>query len=183
MSVWACGECGAHYAVGAPRCPQCKTNKPITEQPSNPLASLTVACLPAESGCRYGGVVRRVMLPQIVPGVIDMPDLRCAGCGRQMTSVPKEEPQDMPKITVHGGPTNAADETPEEEPSPTPEAPGTSSSTSSEKEPSSPKTNGSEDPSPAPTTANRSKRARTGSSSAKSTAGGPTAPTSDTDDK
>lgn len=180
MSVWACGDCGAHYAVGAPRCPQCKANKPITEQPSSPLASLTVACLPADSGCRFGGVVRRVMLPQIVPGVIDMPDLRCAGCGRQMTNV-KEEAADMPKITVHGGPTNAADQSAEEESSPTPEAPGTSSSTSSEKEPSSPKTNDSEDPSPAPTTANRSKRARTGSSSAKSTAGDQATRTSDTD--
>lgn len=175
MSVWACGECGAHYAVGAPRCPQCKATKPITEQPSSPLASLTVACLPADSGCRHGGVVRRVMLPQIVPGVIDMPDLRCAGCGAAMTRI-EEGAQDMPKITVHGGATNAADQSTEEESSP-----GTSSSTSSEKEPNSPKTSEPAAPSPARTTANRSKKARTGSSSAGSTAGDPTAPTSDDD--
>jgi hypothetical protein len=180
MSTWGCGACGTRYAVGAPRCPQCSANQPVTAQPTSPLASLTVACLPADSGCRYGGVVRRVMLPQIVPGVIDMPDLRCAGCGAAMATA-EEGAQDMPKITVHGGPTNAATDTAEEEPSPTPEAPGTSSSTSSEKEPNSPKTSDSEAPSPARTTASRSKRARTGSSSVRSTAGDPTAPTSDDD--
>lgn len=176
MSTWGCGVCGTRYAVGAPRCPQCSANQPVTAPPSSPLASLTVACLPGDSGCRYGGVTRRVMLPQIVPGVIDMPDLRCAGCGRHMASTTTEGAEDMPKITVHGGASNAADETTEEESSP-----GTSSSTSPEKEPTSPGTSGSEAPSPARTTASRSKKARTASSAA-GTAGGPTAPTSDNDE-
>ena len=175
MSTWGCGACGTQYAVGAPRCPQCSANQPVTAQPSSPLASLTVACLPEDSGCRYGGVTRRVMLPQIVPGVIDMPDLRCASCGAAMARI-EEGAQDMPKITAHGGPTNAADQSTEEESSP-----GTSSSTSSEKEPNSPKTSEPAAPSPARTTANRSKKARTGSSSAGSTAGDQTAPTSDDD--
>jgi hypothetical protein len=179
MSVWACGQCGTKYAVGAPRCPQCSANEPVTEPAVSPLASLTVACLPGD-GCRYAGVKRRVMLPQIVPGVIDMPHLHCAGCGNELFRI--EEGADVPKITVHGGATNAAtDAEGGEESSPTPEAPGTSSPTSSAKEPNSPKTNDSEDPSPAPTTGSRSRRARTGSSSAKSTGGGQTAATSDTD--
>lgn len=177
MSVWICGDCGTRYSVGAEQCPQCGGAVPREEHASSlsPLASLTVACLPENSGCRYGGVVRRVMLPQIVPGVVAMPDLRCAGCGRHMAAV-KEGAQDMPKTTVHGGASNAAAETPEEESSP-----GTSSSTSPEKEPTSPETSESEAPSPARTTASRSKKARMGSSSAAGTAGGPTAATSDTD--
>jgi hypothetical protein len=162
--------------VGAPRCPQCAADEPITEQSASPLASLSVACLPGD-GCRYQGVVRRVMLPQIVPGVIDMPHLVCAGCGAEMTHV--EEGQHMPKITVHGGPSiDGAELEGGEEPS-TQEVPGTDSSTSSEKPQTSPQTNEPEDPSPARKTGSRSSKPRTGGSTARSTGGGPTAPKSD----
>jgi hypothetical protein len=98
----------------------------------------------------------------------------------------------MPKITVHGGPSNEAEPgryelmgehgpellnlpegaivTTEEESSP-----GTSSSTSSEKPQPSDKPSSSKGRSRARTTASRSEQAPTDSSSAPSTDGGPTA--------
>lgn len=87
--------------------------------------------------------------------------LRCPHCG---SADYYEEGQAMPKITVHGGATNAAatdpapvdlpdDEptTPEEEPSP-----GNSSETSPEKQPSSEKPNAKQARSRARTTENPS---------------------------
>lgn len=66
-----------------------------------------------------------------------------------------------------------------EQPSRTPEGAGTTSSTSSEKEPTSPETNKSEAPSPAPKTGSRSAKGRTGTSTARGTDGAQTAPSSD----
>lgn len=108
-----------------------------------------------------------------------------------------EQGQDMPKITVSGGPTNARAEavltggvrmTGEWEPAEAPpivedlgepdeqaegsEQPsaGSSSQTSSETPPSVPEPSETDHPKPAPATASRSKRARTGSSTARGTA-------------
>lgn len=113
----------------------------------------------------------------------------CPQCGS--TSHTEEEP--MPKITVHGGPSNDADPgraewigeagpelldvpdgatvlpTAEEEPSP-----GNSSETSSPKPASSPKQSGSKGRSRARTTANPSGQAPTDSSTARGTDGGQT---------
>lgn len=104
----------------------------------------------------------------------------------------------MPKITRHGGPSNAAlpeleyvpgeplpeipssegakplDPVPGEEES----SPGTSSATSSAKEQTSPEPSEKPLPKRAPRTGNRSKKDRTGSSTARSTGGAQTAPTS-----
>jgi hypothetical protein len=112
---------------------------------------------------------------------------RCPRChGTQFV----EEGQPMPKITVHGGPTNTNAEagqpgyTPaqpasaEEEES----SPGTSSSTPPENSPTKPERNEPPRRSPARTTGSRSKKARTGSSSAGSTDGDRTEPTSVTSD-
>jgi hypothetical protein len=79
---------------------------------------------------------------------------------------PKEEGNDMPKITVHGGPSNAAASEGSEDVSA-----GTSSSTSSEKELSSTEPSEQPRPSRARGTANRSKQARkaAGSSTAEAT--------------
>lgn len=123
----------------------------------------------------------------------------CAGCSTaysvgaprcpQCLSTDREE-DTMPKITVHGGPSNDAVVTvgepgpevtdlpdgdtvqpqPEEEPSP-----GNSSETSPEKPQPSDKPSSSKGRSRARTTANRSAQAPTASSSAPSTDGGPTA--------
>lgn len=99
----------------------------------------------------------------------------------------------MPKITAHGGASNRHDpETagavtePPASTAPAPDeggtpSPGTSSSTSSEKPETSSGPSDSETPSRARRTANRSKKAQTEDSSAPSTDGGLTAPTSDAD--
>lgn len=120
--------------------------------------------------------------------------VRCPQCGG---SDHVEEGQNMPKITVHGGPSIAGasvtggswsdegdpdvwPEQPAEEEGGEESSPGNSSSTSAETPPSD--TEPSEKPtrSPARKTASRSKKARTASSSARSTDGDPTEATSET---
>jgi hypothetical protein len=195
MSVLVCGACTARYAVGAEKCPQCGATEAREEHEVSLLASLTVACLPDNAGCRYGGVKRRVMLPQIVPGVIDMPQLHCAGCGAELVRITNEPQQevedDVPKSTVHTGASNEAAELPADDAGQLVQAdteggedvsPGTSSSTSSEKPPPSPPTSEPEAPSPARKTASRSSKGRTAASTAPSTTGDPTAPSSDGDE-
>jgi hypothetical protein len=81
----------------------------------------------------------------------------------------------MPKITVHGGPTNAGtDRTPGEEEGEQPSA-GNSSSPSSAKPSTNDEPNSPSHRKPARTTASRSKKAPTGSSSAAGTDGDQTA--------
>lgn len=96
---------------------------------------------------------------------------RCPQC--QSTNY-VEEGQDMPKVTVHGGPSNEAAEAVGGEES----SPGSSSETSSESESSSPTTSEPEGQSPARKTASRSGRGRTGASTAHQTGGAPTGRTS-----
>jgi hypothetical protein len=162
------------------------------------LPAVEVAC--TGPNCPAAGAgPRRVHLRPAAPGFVEMPVLLCTLCGRQARVVrpwPMEE--DMPKITVHGGPSNAAlpereyvpgkplPELPpekdaerlalapvEEEPSP-----GTSSSPSSAKPETKPQQSAPRRRSRARTTANRSKTDPTGSSSARSTGGDQTEPTS-----
>jgi hypothetical protein len=153
------------------------------------LPSVTVAC--GTAGCRHNGRERRVHLRTAAPGVLEMPRLVCAGCGFDMPTVApwpavNESEDDMPKISVHGGPTYAADIPAEPGPVEEPEggedvSAGSNSSTSSEKEMSSPEPSERKSPSRAQTTGSRSKKARTGSPSARSTAGGQAEATSETD--
>lgn len=106
-----------------------------------------------------------------------------------------EQGQDMPKITTHGGATNARAEavltggvrmTGEWEPAEPASAvadavpdteggeqssPGSNSSTSPETPPSVPETSETDPPKPAPATASRSRKARTAPSTARGTAG------------
>jgi ribosomal protein L40E len=199
MSAQVCANCTAAYSVGAPACPQCGANnpRPDTDAPAGP--STTVRCPGQE--CPAYGVKRVVALRLAAPGVVERVALHCLHCDRALETVTDEEEreeQDMPKTTVHGGPSiegapetvvemangtlaTAGEEQPEEESSPTPDAAGTTSSTSSPKEPSTPETSGSDSPRPARTTGSRSARGRTGSSSAPGTDGAPTGPTSKTD--
>lgn len=203
MSAQICQSCTAAYSIGAPRCPQCgaKNPRPVDDGPNGP--TVTVRC--GNKDCEEYGAQRQVPLRLAAPGVVERPSLHCLVCDWALETVHDEptddKEQDVPKVTVHNGPsiegteeTNIemangrlvhldADESADEggeEPSPTPEAGGTTSSTSSEKEPTTPEQNGSDSPKPARTTANRSKKAPTGGSSAPGTDGAPTAPTSDT---
>lgn len=200
MSAQICAECTAAYSIGAPYCPQCGANNPRTDVDAPAGPSVTVRC-PGED-CAVYSVKRVVALRAAAIGVLERPALHCAACDRALETVTdneeEQEEQDMPKTTVHGGPSiegapesvvemangelaTTGEEQSEEEPSPTPEGPGTSSSTSSEREPSTPETSETASPSPAPKTGSRSAKARTGSSSARGTAGDQTGPSSKTD--
>lgn len=109
----------------------------------------------------------------------------CPHCGSTEFREDHEE-DGMAKITLHGGPSNEHAQpgevgyiaAPEEE---VDECPGSSSETSSKPDETSPKTSDGGPDSPAPTTASRSGKARTGSSTARGTAGGRTARVSATD--
>ncbi|CAM5250838.1 hypothetical protein SGLAM104S_01629 [Streptomyces glaucescens] len=96
---------------------------------------------------------------------------RCPWCGSREHV---EDGEDMAKITVHGGPSNA---TAEQQAAPAaPEgseesSASNSSETSNEKPTSSPETSSSATRKRARTTANRSARARTETSTARGTAG------------
>jgi DNA-directed RNA polymerase subunit RPC12/RpoP len=102
--------------VGAPRCPHCSSKSLVPEEAlAGLMPSLTVCC--ANEVCPAEGVQRRVGLTQVVPGVLDLPRLVCARCGYELLKVTEDI---VPKITVHGGPSNAAAEP---EPVPANEAP------------------------------------------------------------
>ncbi|MFE2311668.1 hypothetical protein ACFXC8_00455 [Streptomyces sp. NPDC059441] len=99
---------------------------------------------------------------------------KCPQCGSVVrvneTTQEPEEGEDMAKVTVHGGPSNAAAD--EQEGGEDVSA-GNSSSTSSEKDSSSPETSDSASPSRARTTGSRSKKVATDKvSSARGTGGG-----------
>lgn len=185
MATEMCEECGTRCAVGAPRCPHCSSKRLVPEETLAGLVpSLTVCCPNQE--CPAEGAPKRVGLAQVVPGVLVLPRLLCARCGYELLNVTEDI---VPKITVHGGPSNDAaepDSVPAENTSEEggePSSPdGGTSSTSSEKQPSTPETTESSSPPRARTTASRSKKARTGNSSAPSTDGGPADATSASND-
>lgn len=201
MSAQVCADCTAAYSIGAPRCPQCGANNPRADGDTASPLTVTVRCPGQE--CPAYGVRRVVSLRLAAPGVVERPPLLCASCGLHMAEIADEEQEkeeDMPKTTVHNGPSiadtpetevvmangdlavtgEAVDETPEEESSPTPDADGGTSSTSSETEPTSPEQSASGPAKPARTTGSRSSKGRTGSSTARGTDGAPTGGTSAT---
>ncbi|TGZ14745.1 hypothetical protein DV517_62280 [Streptomyces sp. S816] len=120
---------------------------------------------------------------------------KCPQCGSTIrvndATQPLEEEQDMPKITVHGGPSIEGHVVDPETSEVTPIEPeegedvsaGTSSSTSSETPSKSTEPSEKPAPSPARPTANRSGKARTASSTARPTDGVPADGTSETADK
>jgi hypothetical protein len=180
MSAQVCAECTAAYSIGAAQCPQCGANNPRPDGEGPAAPSTAVRC-PGED-CEAYGVVRNVPVQLVAPGIEARPQMHCTACGRHVEVVHDEETgdDDMPKVTLHGGASDATfDGEGGEESSPTPEEAGGTSSASSKKEPTSPETSENETPQPARTTGNRSAKGRTGSSSARGTAGAQTAPSSD----
>lgn len=113
MSLMVCSGCSTRYASGLERCPHCGSGERVEEGAAatpTRLPSLDVACTNPE--CSVAGVRRRVMLRCPVPGVVEMPSsLRCAPCGYELWTSDQRglmEEETMPKVTRHGGPTNAA---------------------------------------------------------------------------
>lgn len=119
---------------------------------------------------------------------------KCPHCG---STDHVEDGKPMPKITVHGGPSDktlSAEAAEVAEPAPADESepeveggeessPGTSSSTSTETPQPKPEPSSKPSRKPARTTASRSSKGQTESSSAASTDGGQTEATSAPDDK
>ncbi|MGP3917678.1 hypothetical protein [Nonomuraea sp. 10N515B] len=113
MSLWVCSDCSTRYAPGLEACPHCRGAERVEEgsPQGSRLPVLDVAC--PRKGCRAEGTVRRVHLRVAALGVVEMPHLLlCACCGAAMPALRSwiDEETDMPKITRHGGPTNAAAE-------------------------------------------------------------------------
>lgn len=56
--------------------------------------------------CDCGSGPWQLRLPQVLTGLVQVPQLHCASCGRQVQVPWPPAEEDMPKITVHGGATN-----------------------------------------------------------------------------
>ncbi|MGH3585796.1 MAG: hypothetical protein ACRDQ0_05690 [Pseudonocardia sp.] len=194
MSLEVCAGCSTAYAVGLPACPQCGSTEVAGEGAAPMLPQMKVACL--TEGCRAQGRVSTVRLPSVGINLVQIPQIACTLCGALVATVAgwslgAEESNTMPKITKHGGPTNAladpparivGEHGPEVVDPPEPEeesSPGSSSRTSSAKEPTSPETKPAAPRKRAQTTGSPSRKARTGSSTASGTGGGQAAGTSE----
>lgn len=119
MSLLVCQECSTRYAPDIDRCPHCSSTRRVEDGGRGPLLPfVVVACTVEPSACRGYGIARRVHLRGVGPGVVEWPSLICAHCGsalevlRSWLDKPTENESDeesgMPRITVHGGPSNAA---------------------------------------------------------------------------
>ena len=106
-NVRVCADCTTQYALGLNACPHCGSSNTAEEEGvvtrRLPLF-VTLSC----TGCGRGPWTLR--LESVTSGLIELPTLGCASCGCRVpvTWPPEEEPV-TPKITVHGGPTNARD--------------------------------------------------------------------------
>ncbi|GHH30245.1 hypothetical protein Srubr_02760 [Streptomyces rubradiris] len=134
VALRVCLDCTARFAVGAPWCPHCGSERHVEQHEAEAL------------GVQEGGVI---------------------------------EEDSMPKISRHGG-ASIADEATDVQDGEGVSA-GTDSSTSSGKASTSPEPSEKQGRSRARKTASRSGRARTDSSTAPTTDGGPEAGTSATD--
>lgn len=113
MALLVCSACSTRYAGGLRHCPNCGSAERIEEGCGSRLPFLDVAC--GTETCRSRTVVRRVYLRMAAPGVVEMPALACLACGAAMGALngsPTGAEDDMPKITRHGGASNAASSVP-----------------------------------------------------------------------
>lgn len=160
MTLWVCGGdggCGTKYAVGLFRCPRCHNDEFFED--GDPMAKIS----------RYGGAsdaTLPVPEPEAADASVSEPDVE------ETLAV---EPLDVTEFMAGPAEPVAEQEGGEES------SPGSSSSASTEKpqptsEPSEPQT-----PKRARTTASRSRKAQTETSSASGTAGGQAADTSAAD--
>lgn len=106
-TVRTCADCTTQYALDLAACPHCGSSSYSTEggvvRRRLPLF-VNLVC----AGCGNGPWT--VRLTAVNSGLIQLPTLACASCGSQVpvTWPPKEE--QMPKISVNGGATNAREE-------------------------------------------------------------------------
>jgi hypothetical protein len=115
MSLATCFLCLTPYAGDLERCPNCGCPDRAAERTRSALPYTDVVC--RTETCRAAGTVRRIYLRAAVPGVVEMPQLLlCLCCGMAMHMARLAvgphviEEDSMPKISVHGGPSNASAE-------------------------------------------------------------------------
>lgn len=111
MALSVCEECGTRYAVGVPACPNCSSTMRVEDGTVGTVPVLvTTAC--TTRTCRYEGIRRQVALRLAALGVAELPTLVCVACGSHLpvTWPGPAEGEKMPKITRHGGATNAAED-------------------------------------------------------------------------
>jgi hypothetical protein len=106
MSLRACADCSTKYAHDLLTCPHCGSSDYVDE--AGPAKRLPIFVTVSCPECGRGPWT--VRLASVTSGLIDLPTLACASCGSRVpvTWPPEEEPM-SPKITVHGGATNARD--------------------------------------------------------------------------
>lgn len=104
MSLRTCADCSTRYALDLGACPHCGSSN--TEDMGVVTRRLPLFVTVMCPDCGRGPWT--VRLPSVHSGLIDLPTLACASCGGRVpvTWPPKEEPM-SPKITAHGGATNA----------------------------------------------------------------------------
>lgn len=105
MSALNCAACTTPYPPDLDACPHCGsveyTQEGVVVARRLP-AFVTLTCV-----CGRGPWQFR--LPVVATGLVQLPALHCASCGSQVR-IPWPPTEDaMPKITRHGGPTNARD--------------------------------------------------------------------------
>ncbi len=112
MSLLVCRDCTARYAPDLAACPQCSSTRARLEGAGGSvLPMVVVAC--RNDACPVVGVSHRVMLRAAAPGVLEQPGYVCGRCLHQMSqqvdTEQEQEAEDVAKVTVHGGPSNADD--------------------------------------------------------------------------
>lgn len=102
MSLRVCAGCSTRYSVDLAACPHCGSAEYEAARERLPLF-VTASC----ASCVKQWHLR---LNLVQSGLLELPNLRCASCGCQV-QVPCPPVEDsMPKITVHGGATNARED-------------------------------------------------------------------------
>lgn len=106
-NLLTCASCSTQYALDLKACPHCGSSDYVSEEGAVskrlPLF-VSLTC----TGCGRGPWT--VRLTPVTSGLIELPTLGCASCGSRVpvTWPPLEESM-SPKITAHGGATNARD--------------------------------------------------------------------------
>lgn len=104
MTVQTCVGCSTQYADGLDACPHCGSTDYTKD--GAVMSSRRLPLLVSVS-CECGCGPWQLRLPMVLTGLVQIPALHCASCGRQV-QIPWPPVEDaMPKITTHGGPTNA----------------------------------------------------------------------------
>lgn len=104
MSPRVCAACTTSYAPDLGVCPHCGS---IEYTEDGVLMARRLPAYVSVSCTRCSRGPWQLRLPVVATGLIQLPTLHCASCGSQVQIPWPPKENDMPKITAHGGPTNA----------------------------------------------------------------------------